>query len=73
MERLVILSLIDYSQNKHGHICSLFGCTKLMFDKAILLSKDGLKILGKVSITSNKLNLSKCENFLEFIFSNGST
>lgn len=44
-----------------------------MLDKAISLSRflDGFKIFGKVSIKSNKLILSKCENFPEFIFSNG--
>ena len=50
-----------------------FHCTKYKVDQARKLKSlaNGLEILKKATIaTRNKLNIQKCEHFLDFLFNN---
>ena len=50
-----------------------FHCTKYKVDQARKLKSlaNGLEILKKATITTrNKLNIQKCEHFLDFLFNN---
>ena len=49
-----------------------FQCSKYKVDQARKLKSqaNGLEIPKKVTITRNKLNIQKCEHFLDFLFNN---
>ena len=71
--RLIILSLVDHKVHTRNNIMEYFSCTKYAVDQARKLCKSskGLVIPTKAKIHRNRLNLSKCEHFLEFLFSSG--
>ena len=71
IEKLVILSLINKSSYTHDYICNLCRCTKYMLKKAVALSKEKWHIPEKEVITRERLDVSKCEHFLQFVFSSG--
>ena len=70
--KLVVLSLVDRKHTKE-EVQRYFNCTKYAVDKARKLRNpsEGLVFPTKVKIRRNRLNLSKCEHFLDFLFSSG--
>ena len=72
--KLVILSLLDQEKYTKEQIQTYFGCTKYAVDKARRLKKTSKGLAfpeTKQKIRRNRLNISKCEHFLEFLFSSG--
>ena len=70
--RLIILSLVDHSQHSKSFLQDVFGCSKYAVEQARKLrsAMKGLTIPSKEKFHRNRLNLQKCEHFIEF-FSSG--
>lgn len=68
--KLVILSLVDKRKYTHDYICQLFGCSRYLVKKAVALSETW-HIPEKEKITRERLDVSKCEHFIQFVFSSG--
>ena len=73
MGQLVILSLIDPKKYTKQKIMETFNCTKYKTEQARKWHaiNSGLILSTKVQFKSNKINVSKCENFLDFAFMSG--
>ena len=70
--KLLILSLIDHDTHSYKTIESVFHCSRHTWKKAVALSKEPkFKLPDKIPFKRNRLNVSKCEHFLEYIFANG--
>ena len=72
LEKLVILSIVDHNKYSKETIMKHFQCSKYKVDQARKLKSqaNGLEMPKKVTITRNKLNIQKCEHFLDFLFNN---
>ena len=72
--QVVILSLIDFSNCSRKFLIEVF-CSKYKINKAKMLIKanksKGLTLPLKGSFMRNKLNTTKVEHFLDFIFDSG--
>ena len=73
MGKLVILSMLDHSNLTKQRIMEIFNCSKYRIDLArhFHASSKGLVIPEKGIISRNRLDLNKCEHFLEWIFMSG--
>ena len=74
LSQMVILSLVDHEKYSRADIVSYFpGCTKHQVDKARRWSKEStsLSLPTKEKYKRSKLDLRKCEHFLDFIFNSG--
>ena len=71
--QVVILSLINFSKYSHTFLMEVFCCSKYKIDKAKMLANKskGLTLPWKGSFKKNKLNTTKVEHFLDFIFDSG--
>ena len=71
--QVVIFSLIDFSKYSHKVLMEVFCCSKYKIDKAKMLANKckGLTLPRKGSFKRNKLNTTKIEQFLDFIFDSG--
>lgn len=71
--RLVILPLVDHQQYTKDELINSFGCTKYQIDTARKWrsSTDSLHISQSQIFKRNKLDKSKSEHFIEFIFNSG--
>ena len=72
LEKIVILSIADHSKYSKDTIMKYFHCTKYKVDQVRKLESlaNGLEIPKKATITRSKLNIQKCEHFLDFLFKN---
>ena len=73
MGQLVILSLIDSRKYLKQKIMETFNCTKYKIEQARKWNaiNSGLVLPIKVQFKRNKLNVSKYEHFLNFVFMSG--
>ena len=73
MGQLVILSLIDPKKYTKQKIMETFNCTKYKIEQARKWNaiNSGLVLPTKVQFKRSKLNVSKCEHFLDFVFMSG--
>ena len=71
--QVVILSLINFSKYSHTFLMEVFCCSKYKIYKAKMLANKskGLTLPWKGSFKKNKLNTTKVEHFLDFIFDSG--
>ena len=71
--KLIILSLVDHSKHSKSFIQKVFDCTKYAVEKARKLqpAMKGITIPTKEKFHRNRLNLQKCEHFVEFLFASG--
>ena len=69
----VILSIIDHHIFSKETIINAFGCLRYKVDQARKwkTSSDGLVLPEKVKFKRSKLNIQKCEHFLDFVFMSG--
>ena len=69
----IILSLVNHEIHSKSVIQNIFGCSKYSVEKARKLqpSVKGLIVPTKSIFHRNRLNIQKCEHFLEFLFSSG--
>ena len=67
-----MLSTVDHSKSSKDNIMKYFHCTNYKVGKARKLKSlaNGLEIPKKATITRSKLNIQKCEHFLDFLFKN---
>ena len=67
-----MLSTVDHSKSSKDNIIKYFHCTNYKVDKARKLKSlaNGLEIPKKATITRSKLNIQKCEHFLDCLFNN---
>ena len=72
LEKVVILPIADHSKYSKDTIMKYFHCTKYKVDQARKLKSlaNGLEIPKKATITRSKLNIQKCEHFLDCLFNN---
>ena len=69
--KTLILSLVDHSKHSFQTLNNVFNCSRHNWKKAVALSKEpALNIPTKTPFKRNRLNTSKCQHFLEFIFAN---
>ena len=70
--QLVILSLASQQYSKFN-IMNYFECSKRKVDNARKLHSltEGIHIPGNKKHTQSKLDLRKCDHFLDFVFHNG--
>ena len=72
MGKLTILSLIDHDKYSHQLIKSVFACSEHILKKSIIMSKQpAFQIPTKTTFKRNKLNVAKCEHFIDYMFANG--
>ncbi|XP_065681689.1 uncharacterized protein LOC136095279 [Hydra vulgaris] len=73
MGKLVILSLIDHTKYTKKFIMNTFECTKHRIETARKwhASHKGLAFPEKKVFVRSNLDQTKCEHFLDFIFTNG--
>lgn len=71
--KMVILSLIDPHRLSKERLRSLFGCTKYQVDQARKwrANNDTLTIPMKEKLKRHKIDINKCEHFLDFVFNSG--
>ena len=71
--QIVIHSLTDFSKYSSKFLIEVFCCSKYKIDKAKMLANKskGLTFPRKGSFKRNKLNTTKVEHFLDFIFDSG--
>ena len=72
LEKIVLLSIVDHNKYNKDTIMKYFQCSKYKGDQARTLksSANGFEIPKKATMTRSKLNLQKCEHFLDFLFNN---
>ena len=72
LEKIVILSIACHNKYSKDTIIKSFHCTKYKVDQAKKLKSlaNGLDIPKKATVTRNKLNIQKCEHFLDCLFNN---
>ena len=72
--KLLILSMVDHQKFSKSALCIIFGCSKYMVDKGRKLKSfgKGLVIPVRKKYRCLKLDINKCEHFLDFLFQ-GST
>ena len=70
LEKVVILPIADHSKYSKDTIMKCFHCTKYKVDQARKSKSlaNGLEIPKKATITKSKLNIQKCEHFLDCLF-----
>ena len=73
MGKLIILSLLDHKKYSKQFIMDNFDCSRYRVDRARKWhsSSTGLALLQKTTFKRNRLDLQKCEHFLDFIFTSG--
>jgi hypothetical protein len=73
LSQTVILSLIDHHIFSKDTIINAFGCSRYKVDQARKWQafSDGLVLPEKVKFKRSKLNIQKCEHFLDFVFMSG--
>ena len=73
LSKLIILSLINHEKYSKSELMALFGCSRYKIDQACRWKDEnqGSLVPEKVCFTRNRLNIEKCEHFLDFIFSSG--
>ena len=73
MGQLVILSLIDPKKYTKQKLMEIFNCTKYKIELARKWNaiNSGPVLPTNVQFKRNKLNASKCEHFLDFVFVSG--
>ena len=71
--QLVILSLIDPKKYTKQKLMEIFNCTKYKIEQARKWNaiNSGHVLPTNVQFKGNKLNTSKCEHFLDFVFVSG--
>ena len=71
--RIVILSLVDHSKYSKKMLRPIFGCSDRSINTARKLrnSAAGLVLPTKVKFKRNRLNMTKANHFIEFLFSSG--
>ena len=71
--KLVIISMLNHSQLSKQFIMKVFYCSKYRVDLArkFHASSEGLVIPKKNHLNRSRLDLNKCEHFLDFIFNSG--
>ena len=73
MGKLVILSLLDHGKYTKHFIMEHFNCSRYCVDKARKWNSSnfGLKLPEKTKFTRNRMDLQKCEHFLDFVITSG--
>ena len=73
ISKLIILSLVNHDKYTKTELMNLFGCSKYKIDQARKwkIENHANIVPEKVSFTRNRLNIDKCEHFVDFIFSSG--
>ena len=68
--KLLILSMVDHQKFSKSALCIIFGCSKYMVDKERNLKSfgKGLVIPVRKKYKCLKLDINKCEHFLDFLF-----
>ena len=70
LEKIVILLIAEHNKYSKDTIMKYFHCTKYKVDQERKLKSlaNELKIPNKATITRSKLNIKKCERFLDCLF-----
>ena len=72
LSQMVILSLVDHKKYTKNNIMKYFpGSTKHQVDKARKYQRETFVLPAKTKHKRNKLDIRKCEHFLDFIFNSG--
>lgn len=71
--RLIVLSLVDHKNYSKQYLMNVFNCSKYFVEKARKLQdeNEALLIPKPTVFRRDKLNIVKCEHFLDFIFTSG--
>ena len=71
--RIVILSLVDHSKYSKRMLRPIFGCSDRAINTARRLrsSSAGLNLPETVKFRRNRLDMTKANNFIDFIFTSG--
>ncbi len=66
--KLIILSLVNHEEHSKAEIMTIFGCSKRSVDQARALraKQTGVFREEKKVFRRNKLNITKCEHFIQF-------
>ena len=73
LSQIVILALLDHENYSKTYITDIFECSRYKVDQARKWKacNAGLVLPEKTKFKRSKLNIMKCEHFLDFIFTSG--